>query len=288
MKTRVITALSLLSLLGVIVWQINTPILHVVVATFSAIAAYEIMKCAEVKNKFIIVYGCALAAIIPFFAEATALEPIVKTEVWFKVIHAVPTFVEFTVIIIVFFIAMLKGYDHTKFEDVAVSIVASVIVPSGFAVFVHLRDIIGYKTQLGVYLIFYALICALGTDTGAQLGGMAFGKNKMCPNISPKKTLEGAACGIVVGLIMNAIALVLYNKFAYFPLTKIQATVLMVAAPFIGFIGMLGDLTASVLKRNFGVKDFGNIFPGHGGVMDRFDSVLFTVPVTYCVALFIV
>ncbi|MBR3737345.1 MAG: CDP-archaeol synthase, partial [Eubacterium sp.] len=103
----------------------------------------------------------------------------------------------------------------------------------------------------------------------------------------PKKTIEGAVCGIIFSIILNAVAIMLYNRFAIIGLTKTQATVLLVAVPFISFMGMMGDLTASVLKRNFGVKDFGKIFPGHGGVMDRFDSTLFTLPLTYCVAIFI-
>ena len=117
---------------------------------------------------------------------------------------------------------------------------------------------------------------------------MAFGKTKMSPNISPKKTVEGAVSGIVFSLILNAVAIVLYNHIAVSPLTTTQTSVLMIAAPFVSFLSMMGDLTASVLKRNFGVKDFGKIFPGHGGVMDRFDSSLFTLPITYCIALFIV
>jgi len=84
---------------------------------------------------------------------------------------------------------------------------------------------------------------------------------------------------------MQAVALVLYNHFAYVGLTAKEAAVMMGAAPFMSVLSMAGDLSSSVLKRNFGVKDFGNIFPGHGGVMDRMDSSLFTIPVTYCIAI---
>ena len=81
--------------------------------------------------------------------------------------------------------------------------------------------------------------------------------------------------------------MLLYNHFADSPLTQTQAIVLMCVEPLIGVMSMMGDLSASVLKRNFGVKDFGKIFPGHGGVMDRFDSSLFTLPLTYCVAMMV-
>ena len=287
MKQRVLTAAVLIALLAVVVWQIYTPFLIVVISVFSAIAANEIMKCAKIKNKFILILGTIAALLIPCFSSATALEPIVRSDIWFNIIGFVPKFVWVTAIILAYFLAMLKDYANTKFEDVAIAIVASLIVPAVFSIFAVLRDITGYGNQLGIYLIFYALICALATDTGAQLGGMAFGKTKMSPNISPKKTVEGAVSGIIFSIVLNAVAIILYNKFALIGLTKTQASVLMICAPFISFMSMMGDLTASVLKRNFDVKDFGKIFPGHGGVMDRFDSSMFTLPLTYCVALFI-
>lgn len=288
MKQRVITAVVLLALLALVVWQIYTPLFIAVIAAFSAIAANEIMKCAKVSNKFLLIAGTVFAFFVPLFSGESLMEPVISSYMWYCFIGAVPKIVYVIVLVIAFFLTMLKGYSHTKFEDVAVSIVASVFVPYGFSLFGVLRDIGGFKSQIGIYLIFYALICALGTDSGAQLGGMAFGKTKMSPNISPKKTIEGAVSGIVFSIILNAVAIVLYNHIAVSPLTTTQTSVLMIAAPFVSFLSMMGDLTASVLKRNFGVKDFGKIFPGHGGVMDRFDSSLFTLPVTYCIALFIV
>ena len=287
MKTRVITGAVLLALLAVVVWQIYTPVFVIVFSILCAIATNEIMKCAKIENKFIMILGTIVALCIPYFSSASILEPIVKTEVWFGIIGFIPKSVWITVIILAYFLAMLKDYAHTKFEDVAIAIVASLVVPCVFSLFGVLRDIDGYRNQLGVYFIFYALICALATDTGAQLGGMAFGKTKMSPNISPKKTVEGAVCGIIFSVALNAVAIALYNKFAIIGLTRTQASVALICAPFISFMSMMGDLTASVLKRNFDVKDFGKIFPGHGGVMDRFDSSMFTLPLTYCVVMFL-
>lgn len=284
MKQRVITAVVLLALLAIVVWQINTPLFVAVIAFLSAVAANEIMKCAKVSNRFILVFGTAVAAVFPFFASPKVLEPLVSANTWGPIIQAIPNIVFIIAVVLVYLLAMLKGYSHTKFEDIAISVFASIIVPFGFSVFVRLRDMF-VNEQFGIYLIFYALICALGTDSGAQLGGMAFGKTKMSPNISPKKTIEGAACGIVFALILNTVAFVIYNKVAAASLDVFGATVLLACSIPVSFMGMMGDLSASVLKRNFGVKDFGKIFPGHGGVMDRFDSVLFTIPVTYSIAL---
>lgn len=284
MKQRVITAVVLLALLAVVVWQINTPVLVLVIAFLAAVAANEIMRCAKVENTFIRVVATGYAACVPFFASAKALTPWVSEAVWGKVIGAVPGVVYLIALVLVLLLAMLKGYAYTTFEDVAVSIFAGALVPFGFSVFIRLRDMFQIE-QFGIYLIFYGLICALATDSGAQLAGMAFGKHKMSPNISPKKTVEGAIGGLIFSLILNAVAMILYNRLADFKMDEFAVTVLLAACLPVSFLGMMGDLSASVLKRNFGVKDFGKIFPGHGGVMDRFDSSMFTLPVTYALAL---
>ena len=284
MKQRVITAVVLLALLAVVVWQINTPVLVLVIAFLAAVAANEIMRCAKVENTFIRVVATGYAACVPFFASAKALTPWVSEAVWGKVIGAVPGVVYLIALVLVLLLAMLKGYAYTTFEDVAVSVFAGVMVPFGFSIFIRLRDMFQIE-QFGIYLIFYGLICALATDSGAQLAGMAFGKHKMSPNISPKKTVEGAIGGLIFSLILNAVAIILYNHLADFKMDEFAVTVLLAACLPVSFLGMMGDLSASVLKRNFGVKDFGKIFPGHGGVMDRFDSSMFTLPVTYALAL---
>ncbi len=283
MKQRVITAAVLLALLAVVVWQIYTPLFIIVIAFLSAVASNEIMKCAKVSNKFILVFGTALGAYIPFTSSENIMSPWINSAKWGNIISFVPPAALIAIVVIAFCLAMIFDYKNTKFEDVAVSVVASVLVPYGFAMFGALRDFYGYRSPVGVYLIFYGLICALGTDTGAQLGGMAFGKHKLCPNISPKKTVEGALCGVVFGFFLNMIALLLYNRFAYSTLDRKFVLTLLFCAPFVGALSMMGDLTASVLKRNFDVKDFGKIFPGHGGVMDRFDSSLFTIPLTFVI-----
>ena len=279
MKQRVITAVVLLALLAVVVWQINTPVLVLVIAFLAAVAANEIMRCAKVENTFIRVVATGYAACVPFFASAKALTPWVSQAVWGKVIGAVPGVVYLIALVLVLLLAMLKGYAYTTFEDVAVSVFAGALVPFGFSVFIRLRDMFQIE-QFGIYLIFYGLICALATDSGAQLAGMAFGKHKMSPNISPKKTVEGAIGGLIFSLILNAVAIILYNRLADFKMDEFAVTVLLAACLPVSFLGMMGDLSASVLKRNFGVKDFGKIFPGHGGLLDRMDGIMYN-----CVAL---
>ncbi|MCF6463303.1 phosphatidate cytidylyltransferase [Clostridium sp. Cult1] len=125
----------------------------------------------------------------------------------------------------------------------------------------------------GTIYIWLIFIIAWGTDTFAYLSGSLFGKTKLCPKLSPKKTVEGSLGGILGAIILTLI----YAKyFGVFPVWK------FVLLSLIGsIIAQIGDLTASKIKRLTGIKDFGFIMPGHGGVLDRFDSILFTAPFIY-------
>ena len=151
----------LLALLAVVVWQINTPVLVLVIAFLAAVAANEIMRCAKVENTFIRVVATGYAACVPFFASAKALTPWVSEAVWGKVIGAVPGVVYLIALVLVLLLAMLKGYAYTTFEDVAVSVFAGALVPFGFSVFIRLRDMFQIE-QFGIYLIFYG--CLLYTS----------------------------------------------------------------------------------------------------------------------------
>ena len=130
-------------------------------------------------------------------------------------------------------------------------------------------------------MIWLVLLIAFGTDTMAYFSGYLFGKHKLCPNISPKKTVEGAIGGIIGSVLFCGI-------FGYFLFHDYLIHCLVLG--FLGsMIAQLGDLTASIFKRKMGIKDYGNLIPGHGGILDRFDSVLFTGPfVYYYITIFII
>ncbi len=118
----------------------------------------------------------------------------------------------------------------------------------------------------GLYSIVFVLVTAWGTDTFAYFSGMLFGKKKLCPEISPKKTVAGAIGGTVLGTLAGVLVFWLMENDPAWGLLALPLSI----------VSQLGDLTASVIKRKFGVKDYGKIFPGHGGVLDRFDSVIAT------------
>lgn len=121
-----------------------------------------------------------------------------------------------------------------------------------------------------VWLVY---IVAFGTDTAAYFSGVLFGKQKLCPEISPNKTIEGAVGGIIGCIIFSII---------YFHIIGINTYInIIIFSIFASIVSMLGDLTASKIKREFYIKDFGKILPGHGGILDRFDSVLFVAPIVF-------
>ena len=136
----------------------------------------------------------------------------------------------------------------------------------------------------GEYLAWLIFICSWGSDSFAYLAGVAFGKHKMTPKLSPKKSYEGAVGGIAGAAVLGALFGVLVKY-----LTGADYMAAFTAASAIGAtISIFGDLAASAIKRNKDIKDYGRLIPGHGGILDRYDSVIFTAPIVYWVLYFIV
>jgi phosphatidate cytidylyltransferase len=137
---------------------------------------------------------------------------------------------------------------------------------------------------LGVYLVWLVLISSWGCDTMAYFTGVFFGKNKLAPKLSPKKTIEGSLGGVLGAMLITA--LYLYLLLTTFGLTANKIIIAGVLITFVGAIfSQFGDLSASSIKRYANVKDYSTLIPGHGGILDRFDSVIFTAPVVYVLIL---
>ncbi len=138
-----------------------------------------------------------------------------------------------------------------------------------------------YQTRMlegGVYHVWLIFLCSWGCDTCAYCAGMLFGKHKMAPVLSPKKSIEGAVGGVVGAILLGII---------YAVATKGPVLNYGIICGVGALISMVGDLAASAIKRNHQIKDYGSLIPGHGGIMDRFDSVIFTAPVIYYLAEFL-
>ena len=135
-----------------------------------------------------------------------------------------------------------------------------------------------FPGEAGRLALVVTLVCACVTDMFAYFAGLLFGKHKLCPKISPKKTVEGAIGGTLGGIVASVLV-------GYLIQPVLGTSVSLLHMAMLGLVsavaGQIGDLSASLVKRNVGIKDFGKIFPGHGGVMDRLDSILFVAPIVY-------
>lgn len=134
----------------------------------------------------------------------------------------------------------------------------------------------------GAYIVWLIFLCSWGCDTCAYCVGVLFGKHKMSPKLSPKKSVEGAVGGIVGAMLLTALYTFLFS--AQMNLNTEQIVILSLISGVGAFISMIGDLAASAIKRNYDIKDYGTLIPGHGGIMDRFDSVIITAPIIYYLA----
>lgn len=161
----------------------------------------------------------------------------------------------------------LFSIEKRKLED-AMATITGIFYVVFFSFHVTLVDQTDYS--LMVWLI---VITAFGTDVMAYFSGYLFGKHKLCPKISPKKTIEGSVGGILGSVILSGL-------FGYFFMPDVIVHCIIIGV-LGGIVSQFGDLTASIFKRKMGIKDYGNLIPGHGGILDRFDSVLFTGPMVY-------
>lgn len=180
-------------------------------------------------------------------------------------------FITLTVVITLAIPVFMRKYNVWS---TGVTILGILYIPTFFGYLYLIRAI----PQIGVYLIWFVFIISWISDTMAYFSGKAFGKTKLCPAVSPKKTVEGS----IGGMLGSTVGCVVYGLFLK-SFGIIDIPVLSLA--FIGILGsivsQIGDLSASSIKRNVGIKDYGKIMPGHGGVLDRFDSILFVAPLIY-------
>ena len=186
----------------------------------------------------------------------------------------------YSVMYLIFFIVVLTLFLHVvlsnnkiTYIDVSVTLLAIFYISFLFSFFILTRNM-----EKGYLYIWFILIGGWVTDSGAYFVGKFFGKHKLIPVISPKKTIEGAVGGVVICTII----MLLYGLFikSYYAV-NISIIHYLILGVVVSIFGQLGDLSASAIKRSTGIKDFGNIIPGHGGIIDRFDSILFVAPIVY-------
>ncbi len=156
--------------------------------------------------------------------------------------------------------------------------------------FFYVAVMLSYVYQIrlldkGLYLTFLIFLCSWGCDTCAYCVGMLIGKHKMSPVLSPKKSIEGAVGGVVGAALLTAIYCVALRK--WMETSTLEIIIIVAISAVAALISMVGDLTASAIKRNYDIKDYGHLIPGHGGILDRFDSMIITAPIIYYLALLV-
>lgn len=266
MKQRLITAVVGISV-GILVLCLNNTLIFPIFVAFIAIMSVQEILTVCGCRKFPVHFGMCLlfAAAIPMLT-------------WFPQVGIVWRM--FAASLIVFF--MFAGYvaDHKKlpFDKLAVMVTVTSLITFSITCLVSLKNMSDIH---GICYVVMALMAAWIPDAGAYFVGTACGKHKLCPDISPKKTIEGAVGGFVVTAVVFVFFGMGYKYFMHtvkgidFDVNYIALAVIMLIA---AVISMVGDLSASLLKREYNIKDYGKLLPGHGGVVDRFDSVFFVLP----------
>lgn len=262
--------------LGVAVVWAGGWILAAVLAVLAALGASELMGLGRARGWR------------PFpWIGVTAAVTLVAAAFWTGSFEAWAR-LAWVVLLLAFFSAFvaavfLRGPSRDPLPAVGVTVLAPVYVgaPLAFALFLRQHPQAGWASPgwEGTFLLFFPLVVTWIGDSAAYFGGRAFGRRKLLPSVSPAKTVEGGAAGLVGATAAGgALALLVPYLGGGLPLTAAAAAVLGLL---IGAVAQVGDLAESLLKREAGVKDSGRILPGHGGVLDRFDAILFTVPFTY-------
>ncbi|APX72628.1 phosphatidate cytidylyltransferase [Companilactobacillus allii] len=259
MRQRVITAVIALAifipiLLAGGIW------LEIAAAVLASIGIFEIYimrKRIIVSMDFVITILGTLAIAVPLnFYKSWLPESFTRLDVFY-------VFAVLLLLITVF------SKNKFNFEDVGVSVVSMIYIGTGFHYLASVRNSAG-----GFGLLMYALIVVWSTDIFAYQFGRKIGKHKLWPAISPNKTWEGTIGGVVSALVLSGI-------YVYFVPQAYSLTTMLMISFVLSAFGQLGDLVESAYKRFYKVKDSGNILPGHGGILDRFDSMLIVLPLLH-------
>lgn len=282
MLTRIISGAVGVLILAVVLYFHNTIVLPIAVAIIIAIMLYELLRAVKMHKCIPVLIASEFCGIVtPFISNAvktgyndyrggTKLDPDSMPSEIFSIIQFAVTLLCAFVI----FVTWLKNHKEIKYEQVFFVLAVMILVPQAMSTMIRINH---FHEDAGLFFLIMALCGAWIADTGAYFSGVALGKHKLCPEISPKKTVEGFIGGILTTGIVYAVAFCIFIGRFHIGMALFAFVMGAVCA----VIGTVGDLSASMVKRQIGFKDYGKIMPGHGGLMDRFDSVLFVLPTFY-------
>lgn len=262
LKARLTSAVTLVFFLAaIVVFNSSFPLaLNIAIAAVSFLGVYEILSALGLlKNYILMLPSLAFAVVFPFLETSLMRET------------------GYFLYTVVLFAGLVVYHSMVTFREVGVIYSMSLMIPTALETLVELRTIGGTH---GMFYVLIGILSAWLSDVGGFFGGRFFGRHKLCPSISPKKTVEGAVGSLVLNLAAMLLCGLLFSSF-YAGEVRISYPVLV----FIGAVGtvlsILGDLSFSLIKRSCHIKDFGEILPGHGGILDRFDSVIFEAPFVF-------
>ena len=266
MKTRILAAMVLVPVLVLVLLVAPVYVAAAVVGIMCGIASYELLYgTGLVKHPRLNVYSAVMAFCISAWSY------------WGNSRFAVLCLL---VYVLLLFVELLASNLKMDIRDICLCLFSGLVVPYMISALVRILQFTN-----GRFLIFIPFLMAFLSDTGAYFVGVFFGKHKLCPAISPKKTVEGFFGGIATAIVgMVIFGLVMEFAFGF----RVNYLLAVLYGLLGSVAGVMGDLTMSVIKRQTGIKDYGKLIPGHGGILDRFDSVMITAPLTEALLVLIV
>ena len=260
MKTRILTAAVMLVLFVPILFFSHLIVYPAAMALLAAVAAAELLRCLGLLRDYALaVPGIALPAVMTFTARFAA-SPVSHL--------AALTAVFFLLLLYAFALTVFRA-GALRYGTLSGAVGGLFYVTVAFSAMVLLRDL-----ENGVFLFLMPFIGSWVTDTFAYFTGRLFGRHKLAPVISPKKTVEGSLGGILFAVAVFALYGWIVSSYGPVP----NYPILLLAGLLVSVVSQIGDLALSAIKREYGIKDYSRLFPGHGGVLDRFDSVIATAP----------
>lgn len=262
LKTRVLTSVICAPVLIIILLG-PTLLVTLTVIAASVVGLYEYFKAVGlIEHRGLCVMGAIAAVIFPIGLTLSIQETLISVYVY----------------VVVLFLMMLIYNKRVKTSDIAMLLLGIIYIPYFLSYIIHIRTM-----DYGRFFIWLVFLGAFSTDTCAYFAGKFFGKRKLWPEISPKKTVAGAVGGVAgAGIIFVIFGLVVNNLFAsVLDGKQFSLLLLFILGLIAAVISEIGDLAASSIKRQYNIKDFGNLLPGHGGILDRCDSIIFVAPTIF-------
>lgn len=265
---RVLTTVIGLPLVVAVILMANKYVIDVILTIVALIAMHEYVKCCSSKDAKIIKWISYASTFIIAVAHVIEMDVLMKI-----LLMSVPF------LLMILFLHVIVTDQKITYTDVAYTLLGILYV-TGSLLFVSLTyGIEKNRNGMGKIYIWYIMLAAWGTDIFAYLTGKYFGKHRFS-SVSPKKTIEGCVGGTLAAVIICLLYTYGINTFLDLNINMIN---IGIASVILSIAGQIGDFAASVIKRNFEVKDYGNLFPGHGGMLDRIDSMMLIAPVAFAI-----